>query len=70
MQHQYALAHAHHGGSYYQPHAHTGYELPVKKMPSKVTEEEDGFMIMRDNKTPTKPMKLTQHTSYHEEEED
>jgi len=35
-----------------------------------VTEEEDGFMIMRDNKTPTKPMKLTQHTSYHEEEED
>lgn len=43
--------------------------MPEKESRPVATGEEDGFMIMRDSKTPQKPMKLTQHANDGDEED-
>ena len=54
------MAHAHHEASIYQPHPHAGFEISQKESSHGLpVDDENSFIITRDNKTPQKPMKLT-----------
>jgi hypothetical protein len=52
MQHQYALAQAHHEGAFYEAPVAGAYDMTQKEGRPVSSGEEDGFMIMRDSKTP------------------
>jgi hypothetical protein len=69
MQHQYALAQAHHEGAFYEAPVAGAYDMTQKEGRPVSSGEEDGFMIMRDSKTPQKPLKLTQQATDGDEED-